>query len=212
MNDIELEKALRRAGYDIQWEAAPNGGARAVYALRDGKRHTRSHATLLALAEYLGRVERPLQFVEDRDALETAISKHAEEGNPFVVRRESCRVALYGRNKYVQLVSAADNAPAMYELRSDGLRRVSKGNLPPEVAAASLGAGPGRCRGPCRPATPRIQAIAIQRDRSPARTVSSEATLRSPPSRLLCEAATIVVADDEAPGGITEMRADHEHV
>jgi hypothetical protein len=140
MNDAELEKALKRAGYDIQWEASPNGGARAVYALRDGKRHTRSHATLLALAEYLGRVERPVQFVEDSDALETAIAKHAEERNPFVVRRESCRVALFGRHKYVQLVGAAGGAPAMYELRSDGLRRTSKGNLPPEVAAAFSGA------------------------------------------------------------------------
>ncbi len=135
MNDAEIEEAIRRAGYDIQWEASPDGG-RVVYALRDGKRHTRSHATLLALAEYLGRIERPVQFVEDRDALETAISKHAEGRNPFVVRRESCRVALFGRHKYVQLVSAAGYAPAMYELRSDGLRRTSKMNLPPEVAAA----------------------------------------------------------------------------
>ena len=139
MNDVELEKAIRRAGYDIEWETSPNGGAPAVYALRDGKRHTRAHATLLALAEYLGRVERPVQFVEDRDALETAVSKHAEERNSFVVRRESCRVALFGRHKYVQLVSAGDSAPAIYELRSDGLRRTSKGNLPPEVAAAFAG-------------------------------------------------------------------------
>jgi hypothetical protein len=136
MNDVEIERVIRRAGYDIRWETSPDGGARMVYALRDGKRHTRSHATLLALGEYLGRVERPVQFVEDRDALETAISKHAEERNPFVVRRESCRVALFGRHKYVQLVSAAGYGPAMYELRSDGLRRTSKGNLPPEVAAA----------------------------------------------------------------------------
>jgi len=136
MNDIELEAAIRRAGYDIRWEGAPDDGARAVYALRDGKRHTRSHATLLALAEYLGRVERPVRFVEDRDALETAMVMHAEERNHFVVRRESCRVALFGRHKYVQLVSVADSALAMYELRTDGLRRTSKGNLPPEVVAA----------------------------------------------------------------------------
>jgi hypothetical protein len=134
MNDVDVEKAIRRAGYDVQWEAA--GDARVVYALRDGKRHTRPHATLLALAEYLGLIARPVEFVVDRDALETAVSKHAEERNSFVVRRESCRVALFGRHKYVQLVSAAGYPPAMYELRSDGLRRTSKGNLPPEVAAA----------------------------------------------------------------------------
>lgn len=136
MNDAELEKAIRRAGYDVQSELSPDGAASAVFALRDGKRHTRSHATLLALAEYLGLVERPVQFVEDRDALETAMSKHAEERNSFVVRRESCRVALFGRHKYVELVSAAGYSPALYELRSDGLRRASKRNLPPEVAAA----------------------------------------------------------------------------
>ena len=77
-----------------------------VYALRDGKRHTRSQATLLALAEYLGRVERPARFVDDSDALDTAIAAHAEERNAFVVRRESCRVALFGQHKYVELVSA----------------------------------------------------------------------------------------------------------
>jgi len=136
MNDAEIEIAIKQAGYDIRWEAAPNGGARAVYALRDGKRHTRSHATLLALAEYLGRIERPVRFVEDRDALETAIAKHAEERYHFEVRRESCRVALFGQHKYVQLVSVAGPTSAMYELRSDGLRRTSKNNLPPEVAAA----------------------------------------------------------------------------
>jgi hypothetical protein len=135
MNDIEIEAVIRRAGYDIQWENAPDGGARAVYALRDGKRHTRSHATLLALAEYLGRIERPVRFVEDRDALELAISKHAEERNPFAVRRESCRVALFRRYKYVQLVSAAGGA-TMYELRADGPWRTSRMNLPPEVVAA----------------------------------------------------------------------------
>ena len=136
MSDAEIEIAIKRAGYEIRWEAAPDGGARTVYVLRDGKRHTRSHATLLALAEYLGRVERPVQFVEDRDALETVITKHAEDRNHFTVRRPSCRVALFGRHKYVQLVSIAGDALAMYELRSDGLRRTSKGNLPPEVAAA----------------------------------------------------------------------------
>jgi hypothetical protein len=136
MTDAEIEQAIRQAGYDIRWEPGSNGGARTVYALRDGKRHTRSHATLLALAEYLGRIERPVRFVEDPGALDTAIAMHVEERNHFVVRRESCRVALFGRHKYVQLVGAAGFGPAMYELRSDGLRRTSKGNLPPEVAAA----------------------------------------------------------------------------
>jgi hypothetical protein len=136
MNDLELERALKQAGYEIRWETVPNSGARAVYALRDGKRHTRAHATLLALAQYLGRVERPIQFVEDRDALESAITKHAEEPHHFAVRRESCRVAVFGRYKYVQLVSVAGYAPVMYELCSDGLRRTSNGNLPLEVVAA----------------------------------------------------------------------------
>ncbi len=136
MNDTEIERAIRRAGYDICWEAAPDGGEPVVYALRDGRRHTRSQATLLALAEYLGRVERPARFVEDSDALDKAIAAHAEERNHFVVRRESCRVALFGSHKYVQLVSVAGDAPAMYELRTDGLRRTSRSNLPPEVVAA----------------------------------------------------------------------------
>jgi len=141
MNDTELERAIRRAGYDICWEAAPDGGEPVVYALRDGKRHTRSHPTLLALAEYLGRVERPARFVEDSDALDTAIAAHAEERNHFAVRRESCRVALFGRNKYVQLVSAVGDA-AMYEVRTDGLRRTSRSNLPPEVVAAFAAPNP----------------------------------------------------------------------
>jgi hypothetical protein len=136
MKDAEIERAIRRAGYDIRWDVAADGGARTVYAVRNGKRHTRSHATLLALAEYLGRIERPVRFVDDREALEKAIATHTEERNHFVVRRESCRVALFGRHKYVQLVSVAGGAPAMYELRSDGLRRTSNGNLPPEVVAA----------------------------------------------------------------------------
>ena len=92
MNDTELERAIRRAGYDICWEPAPAGGEPLVYALRDGRRHTRSHATLLALAEYLGRVERPARFVEDGNALDKAIATHAEERNHFaadVSRAES---------------------------------------------------------------------------------------------------------------------------
>ena len=135
MGDDEIEIAIRRAGYDIVWELAADG-VRSVYAVRDGKRHTRSHATLLALAEHLGRVERPVQFVDDRDALETAISKHAEERHPFAVRRESCRIALFRSHKYVQLVAAAGFASAMYDLGDGAVRRTSKGNLPPEVVAA----------------------------------------------------------------------------
>jgi hypothetical protein len=135
MTDAEIEMAIRQAGYDIRWEVAPND-SRAVYALRDGKRHTRSHATLLSLAQYLGRIARPVEFVDDRDALETAIAKHAEERNHFAVQRASCRVALFGRYKYVQLVSTEGYPPAMYELSSDGLRRTSKGNLPAEVVLA----------------------------------------------------------------------------
>jgi hypothetical protein len=136
MNDVEIERVIRRAGYDVRWETAAADGARAVYALRDGKRHTRSHATLLALAEYLGRIERPVRFIEDDDALEKAISGHAAERNHFVVRREACRVAVYGMYKYVQLVSAARSSSAMYEVRTDGLRRMSKRNLPPAVVTA----------------------------------------------------------------------------
>ena len=68
MKDAEIEKAIRQAGYDVRWETAPDGKAQVVYALRDGKRHTRSHPTLLSLAEYLGRVERPVRFVEDPEA------------------------------------------------------------------------------------------------------------------------------------------------
>jgi hypothetical protein len=136
MNDTEIERVIRRAGYDVRWDDVPGGGATGVYALRDGKRHTRSQPSLLALAEYLGCVERPVAFIEDRDGLETVIASHAKERNAFVVQPGACRVAVFRRNKYVQLVSVAGNASAMYELRTDGLRRTSNGNLPPEVVAA----------------------------------------------------------------------------
>jgi hypothetical protein len=139
MKDIQIEKELRRAGYDIRWEDGLDDGAPVVYALRDGKRHTRSRATLLALAECLGRIERPVLFVEDTDALEQAISKHAEERNHFAVRREACRVAVFGMYKYVQLISVEGSSSAMYEVGADGLRRTSKGNLPPKVVAAFAG-------------------------------------------------------------------------
>jgi hypothetical protein len=142
MKDAEIEKVIRRAGYDVRWENGPNGGPRTVYALRDGKRHTQSHATLLSLAEYLGRIERPVEFVDDPETLEAAIAKHVEEPKHFPVRRDLCRVAKFGLHKYVQLVSTAGPAPAMYEVRSDGLRRTSKANLPPEVVAAFAAAAP----------------------------------------------------------------------
>jgi len=136
MNDSEIERVIRRAGYDVRWDDVPDGGAARVYALRDGKVHTRPQPNLLALAEYLGCMERPVAFIEDRQALETVIASHATERNAFVVQPGACRVAVFRRNKYVQLVSVAGNASAMYELRTDGLRRTSNGNLPPEVVAA----------------------------------------------------------------------------
>jgi hypothetical protein len=137
MDDVEIERRIRQAGYDVQWE--PTSGtepARAVFALRDGKRHTRAFQTLLALAEHLGRVERPVRFVEDGGAIDTAIAKHAELLNHFAVRRSSCRVALFNGLTFVQLVSTTGDATAMYELRPDGLRKTSNGNLPSEIVAA----------------------------------------------------------------------------
>jgi hypothetical protein len=136
MTDTEVERRIRRAGYDVRWEDVPGREAKEVYALRDGKRHTRSQPNLLALAEHLGCIERPVEFIEDRAGLEMVIAKHAEERNSFAVQIGACRVALFRRNKYVQLVSVAGHASAMYELRTDGLRRTSNGNLPPEVVAA----------------------------------------------------------------------------
>jgi hypothetical protein len=136
MTDSEIERAIKRAGYDVRWNELPGGGAKDVYALRDGKRHTRGQPNLLALAEYLGLIERPVEFVEDRATLDTVIATHAQERNSFVVQPKACRVALFRRNKYVQLVGNAGLASAMYEVRTDGLRRTSNGNLPPEVVAA----------------------------------------------------------------------------
>jgi hypothetical protein len=140
MDDTALERIIRRAGYDVRRDASD--GTNGFYALRAGKRHTRSRPTLLALAEYLGCVERPLQFIEDPDGLETVIAAHEQERNHFLVQRAACRVALFGQHRYVQLVSATGNARAMYELRTDGLRRTSNGNLPPEVVAAFAGSLP----------------------------------------------------------------------
>ncbi len=136
MTDTEIERTIRRAGYDVRWDGVPGHDARQVYALREGKRHTRSHPNLLALAQYLGCLERPVEFIEDREALDTVIEKHAKERNAFVAQTGACRVARFGRNKYVQLVSAGGRESAMYEVRTDGLRRTSNGNLPPEVVAA----------------------------------------------------------------------------
>jgi hypothetical protein len=138
MDDTELERVIRRAGYDIGRDDVSRG----VYALRNGKRHTRSQPTLLALAEYLGCVDRPVEFIEDDDGLDTVIAQHTQERNHFVVRRAACRVAVFRQNKYVQLVSAAGLKPVMYELRPDGLRRTSNSNLPPEVVAAFAGPSP----------------------------------------------------------------------
>jgi len=136
MDDTEIERIIRRAGYDVRRDDVPGNGATGVYALRDGKRHTRSQPNLLALAEHLGCLERPVAFIEDREGLEAVIASHAKEKNAFEVQPAACRIAVFGRNKYVQLVSVAGNVTAMYELRTDGLRRTSNGNLPPEVVAA----------------------------------------------------------------------------
>ncbi len=88
MNDTEIEKAIRRAGYDIRWDGVPGSGAKEVYALRDGKRHTRAQPNLLALAEHLGCTQRPVEFIEDRDGLKTVMAAHAEERNAFVVKAQ----------------------------------------------------------------------------------------------------------------------------
>jgi hypothetical protein len=77
-----------------------------------------------------------VKFVEDGGALEMVIAAHLQERNHLVVQRAACRVAVFRRNKYVQLVSVAGDTQAMYEVRTDGLRRTSNGNLPPEVVAA----------------------------------------------------------------------------
>jgi hypothetical protein len=141
VDDTEIERVIRRAGYDIRRDSDSSGAEGGVYALRNGKRHTRSQPSLLALAEHLGCLERPVEFIEDREGLETVIASHAQERNRFAVHRPACRVAVFRRNKYVQLVNVAGNVTAMYELRADGLRRTSNGNLPQEVVAAFASIG-----------------------------------------------------------------------
>ena len=141
MDDIQLERIIRRAGYDFRRDDS-DSNAKGFYAVRDGKRHTRSRPTLLALAEYLGCVPRPVEFIDDPDGLETVIAAHAQERHRFIVKRAASLVAVFGRHRYVRLVSAVGNARAMYELRTDGLRRTSNGNLPPEVVAAFANALP----------------------------------------------------------------------
>lgn len=137
MDDKEIERKIRQAGYDFQWESAPDGGrAAGVFALRDGKPHTRPFPSLLELAEYLGRVDRPVRFIDDGDALKSAIASHALLAGHFTARLASCRTAVFNGLKYVELVSLARDATAMYEVRPDGVRKMSNGNLPPEIVAA----------------------------------------------------------------------------
>jgi hypothetical protein len=137
MDDKEIERKIRQAGYDLQWESAPaGGGSPMVFALRDGKPHTRPFPSLLELAEYVGRVERPVRFVDDGDALKSAIATHTSLAGHFTVRTTACRTAVFNGVKYVELVSLARDATAMYEVRPDGLRKMSNGNLPAEIVAA----------------------------------------------------------------------------
>jgi hypothetical protein len=135
MDDSEIERIIRQAGYELQWERGADG-PRSVFALRDGKRHTRGFDTLLALAEHLGRIDRPVRFIDDAAALNTAVTKHSEVAGHFAVRLTACRVAVFNGLKFVQLVDASGDVTAMYELRPDAVRRTSSGNMPPEVVAA----------------------------------------------------------------------------
>jgi hypothetical protein len=137
MDDTEIERKIRQAGYDLQWESAPDDQeSRRVFALRDGKPHTRAFATLLELAEYLGRVERPVRFVVDDDALKIVLAKHAVLHSHFTVRSEACRVAIFNGLKYVELMSMARDETSLYEVRTDGVRKMSNSNLPAEIVAA----------------------------------------------------------------------------
>jgi hypothetical protein len=145
MDDTEIERKIRQAGYDLQWESAPDDrGVRRVLALRDGKPHTRAFATLLELAEYLGRVDRPVRFIDDDEVLKTVLERHAVLHRHFTVRPTACRVGLFNGLKYVELVSMARDETAIYEVRPDGVRKMSNGNLPAEVVAAFDRAPPPR--------------------------------------------------------------------
>ena len=134
MDDTEIERRIRQAGYDVRWEGA--GDSRAVFALRDGKRHTRGFSTLLELGEYVGRIARPVRFVDDGDALKSAIARHVALPHHFTVRSQACRVAEFNGLRYVEIVGADRDTTAMYESGPDGLRKMSNSNLPPEIVLA----------------------------------------------------------------------------
>lgn len=137
MDDAELERRIRQAGYDVQWERAPDSDSQAqVYALRDGKRHTQGFKSLLDLCEHVGRIDRPVRFMDDAAAVEAAMARHVERRPHFTVRTAACRVALFNGIKYIELVSTTGDETAMYELRPDSLRKMSNSNLPAEVVTA----------------------------------------------------------------------------
>jgi len=137
MDDTEIERRIRQAGYDLQWESVPAGQGRPrVFALRDGKPHTRAFVTLLELGEYLGRVERPVRFIDDGEVLESVIATHALQRGHFAAHPAACRIAVFNGLKYVELASKARAETAMYEVRADGLRKMTNGNLPAEIIAA----------------------------------------------------------------------------
>jgi hypothetical protein len=45
-------------------------------------------------------------------------------------------VGVFNGLKYVELVSMARDETAMYEVRADGVRKTSNGNLPAEIVTA----------------------------------------------------------------------------
>ena len=134
MDDTEIERRIRQAGYDVRWETVRD--ARVVFALRDGKRHTRGVATLLELGEYVGRVARPVRFVDDGEVLKSAIARHVALPQHFTVRSQACRVAEFNGFKYVEIVGSDRDETAMYEAGPDGLRKMSNSNLPAEIVVA----------------------------------------------------------------------------
>jgi hypothetical protein len=134
MDDTEIERKIRQAGYDVQWETVRD--VRSVFALRDGKRHTKGFRTLLELGEYLGRIDRPVRFVDDSDALKSVVARHSALPQHFTVRSSACRVAVFNGLRYVELASADRAETAVYEIRPDGSRKMSNSNLPPEIVLA----------------------------------------------------------------------------